>query len=271
MTDSIQALAEKINEVCKELPPHLPIAGCSAADVRKIENGYKLELPAKYKEFLHVIGRECPYLFDECLAHYPYMFWFRKSAKSDFADAGVRLGAKRFAFCEREGQYLFFDAGNTDDPRVFNMEFDHVVDTEMSFSEWLQLTVSDRINELLECKDLSWDRYNDRCADPKRRAKWEQSAAFLCHRGDVVRVAKDLKEIECWLQKKEIRVKKGTIAQVYSTQNFDGSNSCYLEVVDESGFNLLSLPEVVEDNLELVSSENRFVQNPTWEDYRADW
>jgi hypothetical protein len=100
------------------------IAGCSDSDITRIEGTSGVQLPAAYKAFLRVVGKNAGQLMGDIDFLYEGVLALNARAAAildNWEEGKLVLPAKAFVFSMRQGeQFMFFIAdGRSDDPPVY--------------------------------------------------------------------------------------------------------------------------------------------------------
>lgn len=156
MNLELRELVKKI--VSSGLASSDEIVGCTEEEIDLIQDRFRLKLPARYADFLKVMGKCAGWLLEGSDVFFPELLECRNAAESLLAEENskFRLSKSRFVFLQHQGyQFLFFDTTCGDDPPVFKyLEGDDspskVAD---SFSDWLLSTVDASIDINDKIKD----------------------------------------------------------------------------------------------------------------------
>ncbi len=97
-----------------------PIVGLSEAEVDEVAADQGVSLPAAYRAFLSVAGRECGDLWEGSDAFYPAVLGLRNAAVEILAgdEQGVELVPTDVVFAMHEGYEFLFMSGGGPDPAV---------------------------------------------------------------------------------------------------------------------------------------------------------
>lgn len=99
-----------------------PFQGCSEKEIEKLEQHYRIKLPAAYKEFLSVMGKDCGNFLLGYDYSYETLFSLTQGCQNLIAEdstCNFRLAANDFVFLSSQGsQFLFFDTKFGDNPPV---------------------------------------------------------------------------------------------------------------------------------------------------------
>jgi len=100
------------------------IAGCSDADIARIEAASGVQLPAAYRSFLRVLGRNAGQLMCDIDFLYEKALGLNAQAArilENWEEGKLALPEKAFVFSMRQGeQFMFFIAdGGSEDPPVY--------------------------------------------------------------------------------------------------------------------------------------------------------
>jgi hypothetical protein len=127
------------------------ICGCREEEIRRLEEGLGVALPASYGQFLARMGRSAgafltgtDFLFADLGGLRLQAEELLHETKADFC-----LKDTDFVFVVHQGyQFLFFDTKDSDDPAVWHYEEGDAAPRKVfsHFSEWLDACVSDEID-----------------------------------------------------------------------------------------------------------------------------
>lgn len=121
------------------------IVGCSAAEISELEQRFSVALPAAYRQFLQVMGKQAGDFLVDASWLYPL-----RSARQDAeemllsdqqkkGEPTFEISASEFVFLCSDSFFLFFHTASGGDPAVFIYEEGAMQPKKFysSFSEWL--------------------------------------------------------------------------------------------------------------------------------------
>ncbi len=100
-----------------------PIKGCTAAEIKELEQRENIKFPAVYRAYLEVMGRQAGDFLRGEEHSYPDLLTLKEGAQEILADSEItyQLSPTDFVFWMSQGtQFAFFDTSVGDDPPVFH-------------------------------------------------------------------------------------------------------------------------------------------------------
>lgn len=132
-----ELLAKTIVDVGWAKPSEL--AGCSNAEISTLENRRALQLPESYKQFLRVIGHGAGQFNSDAFWTYDTLEDAQTRAIEMLHKNNISVPETLFAFDTGDGNFLFFETAEGDDPSVMLYESGDPSTRKLadSFSLWL--------------------------------------------------------------------------------------------------------------------------------------
>jgi hypothetical protein len=135
------------------------LQGCTDDEIAALEQAHGVTLPAAYREFLCVMGRQAGTFFRGTDFLYGDLDGMREAADDLLADDEAdELDAADFVFAMHQGyNFLFFRCGISDDPPVllYVEQEPGVREVANSFTAWLQGAARDEIGLAAELEGRS--------------------------------------------------------------------------------------------------------------------
>lgn len=174
-----------------------PLVGCSEADIEKIENHFRVKLPAAYVQFMRTMGRDTARFMTHFTVTYPYIIKTQTEVSDWLDDTDFEFPDTAFAFLTADGDFLFFDTeSGAADPPIYRAQVMDDVPGKVaeSFSEFL----GEQADLEIEAFDrVFYEKQSaDHHADPhiQKRDSMIKIAPFQV--GDRVRLTDDIEEVK---------------------------------------------------------------------------
>lgn len=147
--------AERVDSILEQLLRSVPslregLAGCSDADIDRLEEDFGHKLPEAFVVLLKRIGRSRGELWPGADFAFPELLEYREIADSLMSELeDFELDERDFIFLMEQGyQFFFFRAGDSDDPPVFFYDDDDPGFRKVygSFTEWLDVCIKEELD-----------------------------------------------------------------------------------------------------------------------------
>ncbi len=134
-----------------------PMCQCSEDDIKETEKRFNVRLPAVYKNFLRLIGRNSGNFLQDGSWHYPFEFCLPGAMDLlEENESSFKMPDGAFVFIYRSNFFMYFQTGGSDDPPVY-IFLDGKKEPELffdSFTDWFKTVVEGEIANHREAAQL---------------------------------------------------------------------------------------------------------------------